>query len=141
MTIPSSGGKAGGFRSRQFVLFLATGGFAALVNFGSRIVLSRWLSFSWAVVLAYLIGMATAFVLARAFVFTTSGQTVGESALRFALVNVAAVAQTWLISMALAYWVLPWLGVDRWRLELAHAVGVMAPVFSSYLAHRHWSFR
>ena len=65
MTASSPGsGDGGGFLSRQFVLFLATGGFAALVNFGSRILLSHWLSFSWAVVLAYLAGMGTAFVLA-----------------------------------------------------------------------------
>jgi putative flippase GtrA len=53
------------FMSRQFLIFVATGGFAAMVNFGSRIVYNRWTDFSSAVVLAYLTGMLTAFVLAR----------------------------------------------------------------------------
>ena len=33
------------------------------------------------------------------------------------------------------------LGIDRFAAELAHAVGVMVPVFTSYLGHKHWSFR
>ena len=68
------------FASRQFVAFLVTGGIAALVNFGSRIVLNHWMPFPVAVVVAYLLGMVTAFVLARAFVFAGSTQSVQRSA-------------------------------------------------------------
>lgn len=128
------------FFSAQFTRFLVTGGIAAAVNFGSRILLDRWMSFSAAVVVAYLIGMVTAFVLARAFVFGGGSQPVHRTAGRFALVNVAAVAQTWLVSMALAYWALPALGVAEHVEEIAHLVGVMVPVFTSYLGHKHWSF-
>lgn len=129
------------FRSRQFLLFLLTGGMAAAVNFGSRILFSVWLSFSTAVILAYLTGMVTAFVLARLFVFKQSSQSVQRSAFFFVLVNVIAVAQTWAISMGLAYYGLPALGVTRWVTEIAHAMGVVVPVFTSYLGHKHWSFR
>lgn len=128
------------FASRQFLAFLLTGGLAALVNFGSRIVYNRWTSFSWAVVLAYLTGMVTAFVLARLFVFADSRRPVHQAAGFFVLVNLAAIAQTWLITMGLARFVLPWLGVDRFAAEIAHAVGIAAPVFTSYLGHRRWSF-
>jgi putative flippase GtrA len=128
------------FLSRQFVLFLITGGTAAAVNFCSRIVYNLWVDFSIAVVLAYLSGMLTAFLLARRFVFTDSAQTLSRSALMFTLVNLVAVAQTWLISMGLAYHALPALGVTRWVPEIAHAVGVVVPVFTSYLGHKHWSF-
>ncbi len=131
----------GAFRSRQFLLFLLTGGFAALVNFGSRILLNRWMSYSSAVVLAYGLGMVTAFVLARALVFSASAQSVQRSAVYFALVNALAVAQTWGISMLLAYHVLPALGVIPYAREIAHAVGIVVPVFTSYLGHKHWSFR
>jgi putative flippase GtrA len=129
------------FKSRQFLVFLATGGTAAAVNVGSRIVYSHWLGFSSAVVLAYLTGMVTAFVLARLFVFRDSQQTLRSSAVRFALVNVVAVVQTWLISMGLAYYVLPWAGVHRFVPEIAHIVGVVVPVFTSYVGHKRWSFR
>jgi putative flippase GtrA len=129
------------FRSRQFVAFLVTGGIAALVNFGSRIVLNRWMDFPVAVVVAYLLGMCTAFALARAFVFGAGTQPIAHSALRFTLVNAAAIVQTWCVSMALAYWVLPAAGIQAWAPEIAHGVGVLVPVFTSYLGHKHWSFR
>lgn len=129
------------FLSRQFILFLVTGGTAALVNFGSRIAYNQWISFSSAIVLAYITGMVTAFVLAKWLVFKQSEQSVGRSALLFIIVNVVAVLQTWLISMGLAMYALPAMGMQLWVPEIAHAVGVVIPVFTSYLGHKHLSFR
>lgn len=129
------------FRSRQFLLFLLTGGIAAIVNFGSRIVYSQWLNFSTAVILAYVTGMVTAFVLARLFVFKQSTQAVHHSAFYFVLVNLVAVLQTWAISLGLAYYVLPALDITVFIEEIAHAVGVTVPVFTSYIGHKRWSFR
>ena len=130
----------GHFLSRQFVVFLVTGGLAACVNFGSRILYNRWLDFSASVVLAYLTGMVTAFLLARAFVFRDGSQSVQKSAMIFALVNLVAVLQTWGISMAL-YYLLPLAGLTRHVPELAHAVGIMVPVFTSYIGHKKYSFK
>jgi putative flippase GtrA len=129
------------FMSRQFIVFLVTGGTAAAVNFGSRIVYNQWLPFSGAVILAYLTGMVTAFVLAKMFVFKESTQSTWRAVLFFTLVNVVAVLQTWLISMGLAFYLLPALGVKHFFKEIAHAVGVMVPVFTSYLGHKRWSFK
>ncbi len=127
--------------SRQFLTFLLTGGTAAAVNFGSRIVYSLWLSFSTAVILAYLTGMVTAFILAKLFVFKDTEQSVHRSAMFFVLVNIVAVLQTWGISLVLAFHVLPAMGVQRFADEVAHAIGVAVPVFSSYWGHKRWSFR
>jgi len=99
------------------------------------------LSFSSAVIFAYLTGMVTAFVLARMFVFKSSTQSVRQSAFFFALVNVFAVMQTWLISMALAYYILPWCEVVYYKNEIAHGTGVIIPAFTSYIGHKYWSFR
>lgn len=129
------------FMSRQFLAFLLTGGTAAAVNFGSRMAYSVWLDFSLAVILAYVTGMITAFVLAKLFVFKQSQQSVHRSAAFFVLVNLVAIVQTWAISMGLAYYLLPSLGVTRWVPEIAHAVGVAVPVFTSYIGHKRWSFR
>ncbi len=82
------------FMSRQFLAFLITGGLAAGVNFGSRIFYNQWIDFSSAVILAYLTGMVTAFLLARTFVFTEGRQSVQRSATFFVLVNAVAVLQT-----------------------------------------------
>lgn len=130
----------GQFMTRQFLGFLLTGGLAACVNFGSRIFYNHWFDFSTAVVFAYLTGMVTAFILARSFVFTQGRQSVRRSALFFVLVNGVAVLQTWAISMAL-YYLLPLAGVSRYVPEIAHAVGVAVPVFTSYLGHKKFSFR
>ncbi|HAI46878.1 MAG TPA: hypothetical protein DCM50_09300 [Stenotrophomonas sp.] len=127
--------------SRQFLLFLLVGGLAALVNFLSRIGYSQWLAFTPAIVLAYLTGMLTAFVLSRLFVFKDSSRPLHHSAFYFVLVNAFAVLQTWIVSTVLAFHLLPWLGVATLRLEIAHAIGVAVPVFSSYFGHKYLSFR
>jgi len=129
------------FMSRQFVAFLLTGGTAALINFCTRIVYNNWMGFSAAVVLAYITGMVTAYVLARIFVFKASTQTLQRSMLLFALVNLLAIIQTWAVSLMMAYAVLPALGVTRFTLEIAHAVGIVVPVFTSFWGHKYWSFR
>ena len=131
----------GAFKSRQFVMFLITGGLAAAVNFGSRILYNQWMGFSAAIVLAYITGMVTAFVLARLFVFRDSQRALHHSALYFVLVNGVAVLQTWAISLLLADWLLPALGVHQYVHELAHAAGVVVPMFTSYLGHKHLSFK
>jgi len=128
------------FMSRQFVSFVLTGGLAACVNLATRIWYSRWVDFSTAVMLAYLSGMVTAFVLVRLFVFRQATQSLRRSLFFFVLVNCVGVLQTWAISMLL-YRLLPLAGVTHFVPELAHAIGVAAPVFSSYLGHKKLSFR
>ncbi|HYP03583.1 MAG TPA: GtrA family protein [Cyanobium sp.] len=127
--------------SRQFVLFLLTGGVAALVNVISRIGFSRFLSFELAVLAAYGIGMVTAYVLARQFVFRSSAITVRRSFAAFALVNLFAVLQTWIVSMGMRNWLLPLLGIVVLKDLIAHTIGVLVPVVSSYFGHKHISFR
>jgi len=127
--------------SRPFLLFLLAGGIAALANILSRMLYSHWMSFTPAIFLAYLTGMVTAFVLTRWFVFSGTTRPLHHSAFYFVVVNLFAVAQTWLVSTVLAYHLLPWLGVNVLRLEIAHAAGVAVPVVSSYFGHKHLSFR
>lgn len=126
---------------RQFGRFLAVGATAALVNIASRAALSQALPFDAAILLAYLLGMATAFLLNRRYVFDARRGRVAPQLLRFTLVNMLALAQVWLVTQAMLLWVLPALGWG-WNAPLvAHATGVASPVFTSFLAHRFWSFR
>jgi putative flippase GtrA len=133
-------GIIGSFLDRRFLTFLLVGGFAAFVNWLSRFYLNDFMSFSAAIVLAYLIGMVTAFVLSRLIVFEKSGRSAHSDFLRFTIVNVVAVIQVWLISVALAGWLMPWAGFTWHAEEIAHAVGVAAPIVTSYLGHRHFTF-
>ena len=91
----------------RFVKFLAAGGFAAFVNLLSRYLLTPVLAFKTSIVVAYLLGMAVAFVLFRTFVFGQSGKAVSEETYRFAAVNAVALALVWSISVTLARIVFP----------------------------------
>lgn len=139
MTDIADGRPAGS--GRQFLLFVLTGGVAALVNIVSRVGFSQLLRFELAVLAAYGIGMVTAYVLARRFVFTGSRQSVRRSFAAFALVNLIAVLQTWLVSVGLRHLLLPILGVTALVELIAHSFGVIVPVFTSFLGHKHISFR
>jgi putative flippase GtrA len=124
----------------RFTRFLLTGGVAAIVNLVSRYFLNFLISFASAVAVAYLFGMVTAYVLGRLFVFERSGRTVADEFWRFTVVNLFAAAQVWVISVGLGEYVFPASGF-RWHpLDVAHLIGVAAPVFTSYLGHRHFSF-
>lgn len=129
------------FLSRDFALFLITGGFAAAVNWSSRIVYNLWMPYSAAIIVAYVTGMITAYILAKLFVFTKSTQSTGRSIFFFTLVNLVAVLQTWAVSVGLAYYVFPAVGVHWHTRDLAHLVGVAVPVFTSYIGHKRWSFK
>jgi putative flippase GtrA len=124
----------------RFLRFLAAGGVAAGANFGSRFAFSLWLAYPLAIVLAYCVGMVTAFVLMRRYVFDARGRDLRPQAVKFVLVNLLAVAQTLVVSLALARWLLPALGW-HWQLEaVAHAAGVAVPVVTSYLLHQRATF-
>jgi putative flippase GtrA len=128
------------FINREFIVFLGIGGLAAAVNFFSRLVYSRWLDFSEAVIVAYVTGMVVAYILMRLLVFTKSDQPISKSIVFFVLVNGFGILQTFAVSMIL-YYLLPLLGVTRWVPEIAHGVGIAVPAFSSYIGHKRFSFK
>jgi len=116
------------------------GGTAALVNILSRVALNWLMPYEVAIIVAYLCGMTTAYLLNRYFVFAASGRGVASEYTRFALVNLAAVAQVWIVSVGLARLAFPAIGFT-WHAEtVAHVIGVAIPVFTSYLGHKHFSF-
>ena len=125
---------------KRFTLFLFAGGTAALVNILSRIAFNWLMPYEVAIVVAYLCGMTTAYLLNKHFVFASSGRGVASEYTRFALVNLAAVAQVWIVSVGLARLVFPAISFI-WHAEtVAHVIGVTIPVFTSYLGHKHFSF-
>lgn len=121
--------------------FLLLGGFSAGVNLVSRFALTPWTGFEWAVPLAYLIGMAVAFLLFRAFVFGASGRSVGSEAMRFTVVNIVALLLVWAISVGLARGVFPAIGFTWYAEDVAHLIGVLSPALSSWIGHKRYTFR
>jgi putative flippase GtrA len=129
------------FLSRQFFSFLFVGGIAAVINFFSRILYNHFVGFPSAVAIAYLTGMSTAFVLAKIFVFQTSSHSTFRSAVFFSIVNFFSFAQTWIVSMLLVYRIFPELGVVAHAKEIATFIGIVFPVFGSFIAHKYISFK
>lgn len=126
--------------SGEFLRFLSTGGFAAVVNLVSRHELNRIMSFEIAVILAYLLGMLTAYVLARRFVFQASGRSVVSELKRFTIVNVFSLVLVWSISIGLANHLFPAVGLVWHAEDIAHFIGVAAPAVVSYFGHRAYTF-
>lgn len=124
----------------QFVGFIVAGGIAAIVNFLSRIVFNLFFGYAVSIILAYLVGMVTAFLLNRHAVFAPSGKSMGVEAIWFTVVNLLAVTQTLIISLLLANVVFPEFGLETYPREIAHAIGIAVPVVTSYFGHRYWTF-
>jgi len=127
--------------TKQLTLFLLLGGIAAAINFSTRIFLNHWMSFSASVFFAYLVGMAAAYFLFKIFVFKNNQKLKRASFFYFTLVNLLGIAQTWVVSMALAYYILPIFGVSSGVSEAAHIIGIAVPAFTSYFGHKYWSFK
>ena len=129
------------FKSKQFISFLFAGGIAALVNFGSRFFYNEFFSFGNAVILAYITGMITAFLLTKLFVFDKSAHSTKKEFFYFTLVNIVAIIQTYIISVGFAMYLFPMMGFEFYPEAVAHAMGVVFPVFTSFIGHKYLSFR
>ncbi|MBP2550644.1 putative flippase GtrA [Neorhizobium galegae] len=126
--------------SSPFIRFAFSGGLAAGVNILSRLALSQIFPYSVAIAIAFLLGMVTAFTLMKLLVFEKTGQRVHHEYLRFCLVNAVAFVQVWAVSLVLAQFVLPALGVQAYSETIAHVIGVLSPIVTSYFLHKHFTF-
>jgi putative flippase GtrA len=125
----------------QFFRFFLAGAVAAAVNFASRIGLSYVFTYPIAIVIAFFFGITTAFILMRGHVFGASGRPVMHEIAIFVAVNALALLQTLIVSLLLAYIVLPGLGVTVYAETIAHLFGVAVPIITSYAAHKRWTFQ
>jgi len=124
----------------EFTRFVITGSFAAGVNFLSRVGLSEFLSYRYAVFMAYLIGMITAFILSKIFVFNKTNNTTSNEFIKFTIINIVAVIQVWFISVGLAEYAFPTFEFVFHPEEVAHLIGISVPIFTSYYGHKYFTF-
>jgi putative flippase GtrA len=125
----------------QFLAFLAMGSLAALTNLVARYFLDFVMPFEIAVILAYMAGMAVAFVLFQRMIFGNPGTPLRRRLVRFTQVNLIGMTLAWIVSTSMARIVLPAVGWTFHPFEVAHVLGVAAPVFSSYFLHRSYTYR
>ena len=126
---------------RQFVRFLFCGGLAAGLNWVSRFLFSIWLPFEYSVVAAFFVGLISGYLLMRFYVFETKKETGLLQISKYVAVNMLALVQTLIISIVLLRWVLPAMGVLNHVDALAHLIGVLTPVVTSYFGHKYITFR
>lgn len=128
-------------KHKQLFRFILCGGMAALVNVGSRCSLNLVVGYGTAIVLAYGLGLLTAFVLFKYIVFQVPHTRCSlKEGGWFILVNALALGQTFLVSVSLAEYLFPWLGFTWHAPTVAHAIGVGVPVLTSYWGHKKLTF-
>jgi putative flippase GtrA len=127
--------------STQFVRFLAVGGVALLCHWLARFAFNSFVSYGWAIVLAYLVGILVAFVLNKIYVFPFSGRSLNFEVFFFFLVNIAAFPFVWIVAYALGEWVLADRMPRELALALAHGFAITLPVFVNFALHKFVTFR
>jgi putative flippase GtrA len=128
------------FFTGQFFGFLAVGGLAAFLHWASRILLSNWLSFSWAVIIAYCIGMLVAFFLNSYFVFPKSNKSKVKQARDFILTNVLFFPVVWASALVLNYIMISF-GFVTHSEAIAHGVAVGLPMVATFLIYKFFAFK
>jgi putative flippase GtrA len=128
------------FFNKQFVRFILVGGFAAGVNLVSRILLSSFFSYTTAIILAYLIGMLTAYLLCKFLVFNAKLSSTPHQIGYFIVINGVALIQTILVSILFAHYLLRGIPDLALRETIAHFIGLSIPLFTSYIGHKFITF-
>jgi putative flippase GtrA len=127
--------------SLQFSFFLISGAFASLLNWSSRFLFSQFFDFQTSIVLAFLVGLLSGFILMRLFVFKESQNSIQSQALRYFTINMLALAQTFTISILMLNILQMYIEGKAIAEAISHAMGIVVPVFTSYLGHKYFTFR
>ena len=127
-------------KGQLFTLFVLAGACSAALNALSRVIFSSFVSFEIAVILAYVVGMVSAFLLFKLLVFEASRTPLTMQWVRFSLVNIVSLLQVWLISVFLVRVLMPSIAF-QWHSEfVAHAIGLLSLTITSYILHKHFTF-
>ncbi len=127
------------FLTKQFLKFLLVGTTAAFANWVSRIIFSFWLNFSLAVLAAYLVGMASAFLLNKKFVFPNSSRPIQKQIRDFGLMNLVNLPLVWFSSIKIKE-LLQAAGMILYSEELAHFLALSIPTVISFLICKFLAF-
>lgn len=127
-------------RRAQFGGFILVGIISTVCNLSSRYLFELFADYEVALAGANVIGVSSAFLLNRWFVFGSGSAGFLGEFYRFTLVNSAGIIVSWLVAVLLYRAVFPGVGL-MWHPDLlAHAIGIAVPVLPNYLAHKHWTF-
>ena len=125
----------------QVFRFLLLGGLAAAINWLVRFPLSLVLPFSWAILVAYAIGMSAGFTLYRAYVFPGSDRAIGPQVAIFLAVNVMGAVIVWSVAMALVERLFPAIGYTFMPLATGHGIAIGVGAATNFVGHKFLTFR
>lgn len=127
--------------SNRAIGFVLVGVFAGCVNLAARAFLNQFMSYELAVFFAYCIGLTCAFFMNRSYVFKVTSGAPLKQYLKFALVNLLALAQVWMISVLFMRLIFPSIGFYWNSALVSHAIGVASPILTSFFAYKYFVFR
>ena len=130
--------------STQFLRFVLANSFAAGINIVTRFLGSLVMFDAWAVVAGFCTGLSTSYLLCRGFVFQTVRRASMAEVLRFTIINLFALALTWLVYHLSLHWLVSaqiGSATNQTLRTGAHALGVSAPVLFSFVAQKTFTFR
>ncbi len=129
------------FKYKEFIIFVLSGGTAAMANLISRYFFFMIMPYSLAIVLAHFVGMVVAFLLFK-FVVFSRGNDYGSAReyIGFVLINVVTLFLTLTVSLLFANYIFPYMGMTWYPHDVAHFLGVSAPVITSYYGHKYITF-
>lgn len=128
------------FLTKQFLAYLMTGGFAAIVHWASRIILNNWFSFSTAVIISYFIGMFTAFMINTFFVFSHSRKKRIIQARDFFVVNMIFFPIVWFLSIIINNFFV-YINFKFFAYEISHGIAVSFPMLATFVIYKFFTFR
>jgi putative flippase GtrA len=137
----SASNKMKAIANNQFARFLLTGGLAAGTNFLSRILFSQFMPYLPAIMLAFIVGLTTGFLLMKAFVFSGGAAPPARQASYFVLVNLVGLVITIVVSISVAKLASLVLSDAKASEAIGHLAGVISPVLLSFYAHKNLTFR
>jgi putative flippase GtrA len=129
------------YLSMQFARFLVVGGVALSLHWLSRFIFNVFVSYAWAIPLAYLVGVLVAFALNKLYVFPYSSHSLKSEMFFFFVVSITAFPVVWAAAYVLGEWIFAtWMGRQA-ALALGHGTAILLPVFVNFLLHKFITFR
>lgn len=125
---------------KEWGRFLGVGGVAAATNWLLRLLLSLWMPFSLALLLAYFGGMLLAFSLNLLYVFPGTPKGRATCFRDFFLTNLFSLLLVWVGGLFFLRY-LPCLGITHSVEALAHGLALLLPTCSAFFAYKFWVFR
>lgn len=129
------------FFNQEFFKFLLAGGIAAAANLLSRMVFGLFLNYPTSIVLAFLVGLSTGYLLFRLFVFAKGENSIYQQLSYFIIINALALVFTLITSLFFYYAIFSSMKDIFLGETTAHFIGIAATTVTSYVGHKYLTFK